>query len=82
MTIIGVGAFFAVSGSRPLQAILLAQAANGLLLPVIAGFLLWVMNRPEVVGSAVNRWGSNLAGAIVVLFAAALGLSSIYRALG
>jgi manganese transport protein len=82
MTIIGFGAFFAVSGSRPLQAILLAQAANGLLLPVIAGFLLWVMNRPQVVGSAVNGWGSNLAGAIVVLFATALGLSGIYRALG
>jgi hypothetical protein len=34
------------------------------------------------VGSAVNGWGSNLAGAIVVLFATALGLSGIYRALG
>ena len=82
MSIIAVGAFFAATGSRPLQAILLAQAANGLLLPVIAGFLLWVMNRPEVVGSAVNHWRSNLAGAIVVLFAAALGLSGIYRAFG
>ncbi len=82
MIIIAVGAFFAASGSRPLQAILLAQAANGLLLPVVAGFLLWVMNRPEVVGAAVNRWRSNLAGAIVVLFATALGLSGVYRALG
>jgi hypothetical protein len=36
------GAAFAVTGQRPLEAILLAQAANGMLLPIIAGFLLWV----------------------------------------
>src|SRR5690606_32462573 len=37
--VILVGAGFAVTGARPLHAILLAQAANGLLLPVIAVFL-------------------------------------------
>jgi manganese transport protein len=78
--VMAVGTVFAVSGTRPLQAIVFAQAANGLLLPIVAGFLLWVMNRPEIMGAAVNRWRSNLAGGLVVLFAAALGGSAVWRA--
>jgi manganese transport protein len=77
--IIVIGAAFAVTGQRPLEAILLAQAANGLLLPVIAGFLLWVMNRREIMGSARNGWRANLAGGTVVLLAATLGATAIYR---
>jgi Mn2+/Fe2+ NRAMP family transporter len=65
-----VAAAFAVTGKRPLEAILLAQAANGVLLPIIAGFLLWVMNRAEIMGAARNRWRANLAGGAVVLLAA------------
>jgi manganese transport protein len=77
--IIVIGAAFAATGQRPLEAILLAQAANGLLLPVIAGFLLWVMNRREIMGSARNGWRANLAGGTVVLLAATLGATAIYR---
>jgi len=81
VAVIAIGATFALRGTRPLQAIVFAQAANGLLLPIIAGFLLWVMNRPEIMGVAVNRWRSNLAGGLVVLFTAALGGSAVWRAL-
>jgi len=77
--IIVIGAAFAVTGQRPLEAILLAQAANGLLLPIIAGFLLWVMNRGEIMGAARNGWRANLAGGTVVLLAATLGATAIYR---
>jgi Mn2+/Fe2+ NRAMP family transporter len=74
----GLG-LFAVTRRRPLEAILLAQAANGVLLPIIAGFLLWVINRAEVMGAARNGWRANLAGGAVVLLAAALGFGTIYR---
>ncbi len=77
--IIIIGAIVAVTGVKPLQAIVLAQAANGLLLPVIAGFLLWVMNRRQIMGAACNGWLANVAGGAVVLFALLLGLSSLYR---
>ena len=77
--IIVIGAVFAVTGQRPLEAILLAQAANGVLLPIIAGFLLWVMNREEIMGAARNGWRANLAGGAVVLLAATLGVGAIYR---
>lgn len=77
--IIAIGAGFAATGTRPLEAILLAQAANGLLLPVIAGFLLWVVNHRPVMGDAHNRWPTNTAGAVVVILAIILGTSQIYR---
>ncbi|MEX0899109.1 MAG: Nramp family divalent metal transporter [Gammaproteobacteria bacterium] len=77
--IIVVGAGFAVAGTRPLQAILLAQAANGLLLPIIAVFLLWVMNRPALLGEARNGGFANTAGVVVTLFSIFVGLSMLYR---
>lgn len=77
--IIVTGAAFAVTGQRPLEAILLAQAANGLLLPIIAGFLLWVMNRGEIMGADRNGWRANVAGGTVVLLATMLGATAIYR---
>lgn len=78
--VILVGAGFAATGARPLQAILLAQAANGLLLPVIAVFLMWVMNRRVLLGDARNGWLANTGGAIVTVFSIFLGISIIYRA--
>lgn len=77
--IIVVGAAVALAGTRPVEAIVLAQAANGLLLPLIAGFLLWVMNRPDTVGTARNGWVANLLGGVVVAFSILLSISTLYR---
>ena len=77
--VIAFGTLMAVTGTRPLQAILLAQAANALLLPLIAGFLLWVVNRADIMGPARNGWPANIAGGAVVLLAVAVGLAALYR---
>lgn len=50
--VIGIGTLLAALGTSPVRAILLAQAANGILLPVVAAFLLIVMNREGLLG----RW--------------------------
>lgn len=71
--VIATGVLVALTGVQPVAAILTAQAANGLLLPIIAGFLVFVMNDRTVLGSHVNRPGSNLAGALVVLVTLVLG---------
>ncbi len=73
------GVAIAVSGARPVEAIVIAQATNGLLLPVVAGFLLWVMNRPAVVGAARNGTIANLAGGAVLVFTLILFSSTAYR---
>jgi len=67
------GTLFAALGTRPLSAILLAQMANGLLLPVVAVFLLMVMNSRALLGAQANRWPANLLGGVVVAVAVGLG---------
>jgi manganese transport protein len=81
LVVLGVGAAFAIWGHKPVQMIRLAQALNGVLLPVIAGFLLYVMNRRSLLGSFANRAAMNLAGGIAILVTAALGAFLIAKAL-
>ncbi len=80
--IIVVGTTFAIMGSSPTQAIVFAQAANGLILPIIAVFLLMVMNRRDLLGDHVNTKAGNVAGGIVVLIAIGLGARSLASAFG
>ncbi|MBW3605636.1 MAG: Nramp family divalent metal transporter [Actinobacteria bacterium] len=80
--IILVGVVFAFVGSSPTQVIVFAQAANGLILPVVAVFLLVVMNRRDLLGDHVNSTRANVIGGIVVLVAVGLGLNSLLAAFG
>jgi Mn2+/Fe2+ NRAMP family transporter len=76
------GTVFAALGTKPLTAILLAQVANGFLLPVVALFLLLVMNRRQLLGKYCNGPLSNLLGALVVLTTAGLGLVKLLGVFG
>lgn len=69
-------------GASPAQIIVFAQAANGLLLPVVAIFLLIVMNRNDLLGNFKNGVIGNVIGGIVVLVATGLGLYSILSVIG
>jgi manganese transport protein len=80
--IIVVGTVFAATGGSPVEAIVFAQAANGLILPIIAVFLLLVMNRRDLLGDHVNGPVGNVAGAVVVLVATGLGLFNLASAFG
>ncbi|WOI53930.1 Nramp family divalent metal transporter [Parvularcula sp. LCG005] len=82
LAILLIGTVIGFLGIRPVTLILVAQAANGLLLPIIAVFLLWVMNRRGILGAHANSLASNLAGSVVVLVAVLLGLRGVARALG
>ena len=80
--VILVGVGFAVAGVRPIPAIVFAQAANGLLLPLIAAFLLWVMNDRALLGRATNGPLANVLGGLVVILSAILGVRAVVGALG
>ena len=82
LSVIVVGAVLSLTGIRPITIILYAQFANGLLLPIIAGFLLIAMNRKELLGENANGLGANLLGAGVLLVTAGLGLRLVLRAVG
>ncbi|MCZ6828127.1 MAG: Nramp family divalent metal transporter [Gammaproteobacteria bacterium] len=80
-TVLACGTLFAAVGTKPLVAILFAQAANGFLLPICAIFLLVVMNRRELLGDYRNSRLVNLLGIAVVLVTVGLGLWKILQVL-
>lgn len=80
VVLIGTGlAFF---GQHPLTAILLAQALNACLLPLLAGCLLFVMNKRKLLGSYTNSTPANMAGGAVVLIVTGLGVFQLFRVFG
>lgn len=81
VSILVIGATLALTGIKPIKLIVLAQFANGLLLPIVACFLLYAMNRKQLLGRYSNGVIANALGAGVVVFTAVLGLRSILSAL-
>jgi len=79
MFVLGLGVLFSSLGFKSIEIITFAQIANGLLLPVIAGFLLWIMNRESVLGKFRNTRTQNVLGFIVLVFVLFLGLKSVYK---
>jgi manganese transport protein len=82
LSVIVIGAALALTGIKPLTIIVAAQFANGLLLPVIAVFLLYAMNQKRLLGQYTNSLLVNLLGFAVLLITAGLGLRMILKALG
>jgi manganese transport protein len=66
----------------PTQAIVFAQAMNGIILPLVAVFLLVVMNRRDLLGEYRNGPVANVLGALVVLVATGLGAYLVLKAFG
>ena len=75
--ILTIGFVFASLGYKPIEIIKMAQFANGLLLPFIAGFLVWVVNRRDVMGQYVNTTNQNLISIIVLLITVGLGMKGV-----
>ncbi len=75
-----VGIVFSSLGFKPTMVILFAQVANGLLLPIIASFLLWIMNDKNIMGKYVNSLMVNMLGIIVILITVMIGLKGIILA--
>jgi NRAMP (natural resistance-associated macrophage protein)-like metal ion transporter len=77
-----IGTAVALIGYKPISIILVAQVANGILLPVVAIFLLVAMNRRSLLGDRVNGPIANLLGGGVILITLGLGLRLVLRAFG
>jgi len=82
MIILGVGVLLMSLGIKPIEVIRFAQIANGILLPAIAIFLLWVVNRPTVMGEYKNTSLQNIFGCIIIGLAIVLGAKSIFKVIG
>lgn len=82
MLVLGCGMLAAALGTRPISAIMLAQAANGFLLPIVAFYLIYVMNSRRLLGEFRNGWFSNLVGLAVVLLVSGLGVFRLLQVFG
>ena len=76
-----LGVVFSTIGFKPIEIIKFAQIANGLLLPIIAGILLWMVNQKSILKDHVNAKLQNVIGFVIVLFALFLGLKGILSVL-
>ncbi len=74
------GLALSLSGYKPITIIWFAQIANGILLPLLAAFLLYVMNKSALLGVYKNTWVHNLLGLLVILVTLFLGGKSLYFA--
>ncbi|MFD1587117.1 Nramp family divalent metal transporter [Halorientalis brevis] len=81
-TILLVGVVFSALGTSPVQAILFAQVANGILLPIIALFLIYVMNDRTTLGDYVNTTPQNVLGGVVTVVVVWLGLRTLLSIAG
>jgi Mn2+/Fe2+ NRAMP family transporter len=79
--VLGVGLLFGLSGIQPIPVIVLAQALNGLLLPIAAVFLLLSVNDRQLMGGAVNGPLSNVMMSLVTAVSVVLGTIAVVRAM-
>lgn len=82
MLILFIGILSMSLGIHPIEVIRFAQVANGLLLPVIAVFLLWVVNKTSLLGRYRNTKTQNVLAVIIIFLSVMLGIRSILKAVG
>jgi manganese transport protein len=79
--ILATGMAFGMAGFKPVPAIIVAQAMNGLILPVIAVFLFFVINNPQIMKNYCNSIPANILMIIVVFISLLIGLAGLMRAI-
>jgi len=76
--ILAVGIILSALGqSSPVEVIMFAQAANAIILPIIAIFLMFTLNKKETMGEYRNKLVSNLLGILVILVALMVSYRSL-----
>ncbi|MET1254013.1 Nramp family divalent metal transporter [Aliikangiella maris] len=79
--ILVIGVVIASTGFKPVTIIWFAQVANGILLPIICGYLLWIMNQP-LLSTYRNNWWQNLCGIVILIITLILSTRSLMLAFG
>ena len=82
MIILLLGVTFSSIGIKPIKIIKFAQVANGMLLPIIAAILLWIMNKKNVLGTFVNTKKQNIFGFVILAISIFLGAKGIMKVFG
>lgn len=81
MFILFIGVISQTFQFKPIEIIKFAQVANGLLLPIVGVFLLWIINKSSIMGTYKNTIWHNILGFLLLAFIILLGGKSIFNAL-
>lgn len=76
--VLAAGYLVSSTGTNLIQIIVLAQAFNGILLPLSAVILLIAMNNKKFLGQYVNTKIQNIFGAGILIVTVALGAKTLY----
>ena len=77
-----LGILFSSFGIKPVTLITLAQLANGILLPLISGWLLWMSSSKRLLGTHALGIKGILFGTFIWMITLILGIKSFGAALG
>ncbi len=81
LSVLGVGLIFGLTDIKPIPAIILAQALNGIILPLVAIFLLIATNDRQLMGDEhLNGPLANTLIGVASLVALLVGMSALMRA--
>lgn len=75
--VVVVGIFVSATGFNPLTIIMMAQAANGVFLPIIVFAVVYITSRKRAMGEYKNTMLQNVLGGCVCLISLIIGVSSI-----
>ena len=78
MGVLLAGTVFSVAGGSPIEIIRLAQVTNGILLPLVAVFVLWAVNHKQMLGQHTNTRMQNLLGGVALLGVSLLAGRSLW----
>lgn len=81
LIILFLGVVISSLGYKPMSVIWFAQVANGILLPLVALFLLWMMNN-KALGKHRNNLTQNILASIVIVVTLLLSGRSLMSAFG
>lgn len=80
--ILVLGVLFSSLNIKPIVIIKFAQVANGILLPVIAAILIWIMNRSNVLGNYKNNIWQNVSGFLILGISILLSVVALSKVFG
>ncbi|WP_046744636.1 Nramp family divalent metal transporter [Kordia zhangzhouensis] len=78
MLILALGVLFSSMQFKPVEVITFAQVANGLVLPIVAIFLVWIVNKANILGVHKNTLFQNILAICIIVITVILGVKGIF----
>lgn len=75
--VVVIGIIVSATGYNPISIIMMAQAVNGIFLPIIVIALVFITSRTRVLGPYKNSLLRNLLGVCVAIISLVIGISSV-----